>query len=242
MEIKIERSKLMLKRKDQTYTASYCIYKGQKKHTPLMLSALNEKEKSHYDTLKYEKRKSDYLIGRYTAKIAVNELLRIDLKSIQIDNGIFNFPIVRGKQIRNVQVTLTHCEDISIAIAFPEDHPIGVDLEKIDRNKMKLVKEIVNEKELALQEELNEFEMFTSLWTVKEALSKILKTGFTCNLQVFEVEKFNKTMFFFESKFLNFMQYKGYTIKKDEYICSIVLPLRTQLKLNNFNQSLIRII
>jgi 4'-phosphopantetheinyl transferase len=239
----MKKGKLFLKRKDEFFEAGYCIAKGTKDDIPKMINTLHANEEAYYYSLKHERRKASYLIGRFAAKEAVLELTGKDAKQIHVSNGIFNFPVVKGVQPDNIQITLTHCNDIAVAIAFPEEHPLGVDLEKIDAERHTVIKEIVNAGEMAqaLKEGVKKEEVFIFFWTVKEALSKILRTGFACNTEIFQIKEFYRTCNSFESRFLNFIQYKGYTIQSAGYVCSIVLPDKTSVELEDFNRSFIHV-
>lgn len=239
----MKKGKLVLKRKDGLFEAGYCIVKGKNDDTSKMIKSLHTNEEAYYYSLKNEKRKGSYLIGRFAAKEAVLALTGIGAKGINVCNGIFNFPVMKSAQLENIQITLTHCNDIAVAIAFPEEHPLGIDLEKINVERQTLIKEIVNAGEMAqaLKGGLKNDEVFTFFWTVKEALSKILRTGFACNTEIFQIKEFYKTCNLFESKFLNFVQYKGYSIQNAGYVCSIVLPDRTTVELDDFNSSFINV-
>lgn len=100
-----------------------------------IISHLHIQERNYYNTLKFEKRIRSYLSGRFVAKQAIAALTGEDkLTHIGIQSGVFTQPIVISNK-QNIQVSITHCEDYGAALAFPEAHPMGIDLEKINSSQ-----------------------------------------------------------------------------------------------------------
>jgi len=177
-------------------------------------------------------------MGRYAAKQAVAALcVEKDLRTISIEHGIFSQPVARNPWRQNIQVSITHCDDIGAAVAFPEAHPMGIDLEKVqDRHRAVLEKQLTaHEKTLFTSHFTSYQEFLTALWTVKEGLSKILKTGLTTPFSIFEVAKIgseaDKTFF----EFKNFIQYRATTINLNGYVLAIVFPKKSGLVFDQGN-------
>jgi phosphopantetheinyl transferase len=196
---------------------------------------LHAQERAYYNTLKFEKRIRSYLMGRFVAKQAVAALTGEDnLSGIFIQSGIFTQPIVASNQ-RNIQVSITHCDDFGAALAFPEAHPLGIDLEKIHgKNREALERQVTGlEKERINSLPVSYNTGLTFLWTAKEALSKVLKTGLMTPFEVFEISKIETYDNYLISYYKNFAQYKAvsFTIGNN-YVCSMVHPLKTKLDLD----------
>lgn len=196
---------------------------------------LHVKELKYYLTLAYEKRMKDYLSGRYVAKKAISAFVdNQDLGEILIQQGIFQQPIIKYPCEHNIQVSITHCDDLSASIVFPEEFPMGIDIEKISVKLKGTFKSQMteNEKEIVESFFYSEEAMLTLLWTAKESLSKVLKTGLTIPLEILEVTNLKKIGSIVLGEFKNLPQYCVSSIVFGEYVCSIVYPKNTVLSLD----------
>ncbi len=204
-------------------------------HCEEMLKALHAEELQYYRTLKFEKRKESYLLGRYSAKRAVAAFMdESNLSKILIRQGIFNQPVIFYLNEKKIQVSITHCERLGAAVAFPETHPMAVDIEKINSNKNHVLETQMTEKEKEL---IRTFsvpyeEMLTLFWTVKESLSKTLRTGLTAQFHIYEVNKIEKKHDYVISYFENFYQYKALSFRLGDYVFSAVCPKKIDLKID----------
>jgi len=224
---------LRLIRSKNIYTAMLCCcYFPRKMDYEGVVPYLHTQELSYYNTLKYEKRIRSYLMGRFVAKKAVGALIsEQNMTNIFIDHGIFNQPIVIANG-KNIQVGISHCEDFGVALAFPETHPMGIDLEKINPHQRDALEGQVTEWEkrnigcLPITYDMG----LTLLWTAKEALSKVFKTGLMTPFDVFEICKIELCDYYIACYYKNFPQYKVISFTMNDYMCSIVHPLKTQLR------------
>ena len=171
-------------------------------------------------------------MGRFVAKQAVAALTgEKNLTDIFIQSGIFTQPIVvSGKS--NIQVSITHCDDFGAALAFPEAHPMGIDIERIsNRERDVLEKQItMAEKEQLRSCPLSYESGLTLLWTAKEALSKVIKTGLMTPFEVFEISRIEMHDNYVMSYYKNFAQYKVISFAINRYMCSLVHPLKTKMQ------------
>lgn len=229
-------SKLLLKGMEETFKAGICIC-----HLPItadyleVLQYLHSQELNYYETLTVEKRKKSYLLGRYSAKHAVSALVgEENPQNILIKQGFFNHPIVINTNNQNVQVSISHCDDIGAAVAFPEAIPMGIDIELLDPNKTNVLESQMTEKEKKLIKSFpySYSAMLILLWTAKEALSKVLKTGMMTPFQVYEINYLTVKHSCIVSSFKNFTQYKGISFNLGCYVCTIVHPKSTEIFLN----------
>jgi 4'-phosphopantetheinyl transferase len=226
-------NRLDLVRPEETFKAALCFgFFIQMTDYEATIPYLHARERDYYNTLKFEKRIKSYLMGRFVAKQAVAALSgENNLSDIFIQPGIFTQPIVVSNQ-RNIQVSITHCDDFGAALAFPEAHPMGIDIEKIQLKNREALERQITESE---KERINCLPAsyntgLTLLWTVKEALSKVLKTGLMTPFEVFEISKIELYDNYQISYFKNFAQYKAisFTIGNN-YLCSMVHPFKTKL-------------
>ncbi|MFJ6208612.1 4'-phosphopantetheinyl transferase [Lysinibacillus sp. NPDC092081] len=221
-------TELILRSENEDYIASLCIcYSSILEQYLETVEYLHPKELDYFLKLSFARRIKSFLAGRYTAKNAVSFLTNDKkLNQILIKNGIFNQPIVVYPNNSNIQVSITHCDDLGAAIAFPESLPMGIDIERIDDNiKDVLESQITDSEKRIIQLLPYPYETsLTLLWTIKESLSKILRTGLTTPLHIFEINKIEIQNENIYSDFIYFSQYRTTSFIFDRYVCSIVYP------------------
>lgn len=224
--------KLNLVRLEKNFIATICCCcLSERTDYEEVIPYLNSQELSYYNSLKFEKRIRSYLIGRFVAKQAVSALSGEEkLANIFIQSGVFRHPIVVSGG-ENIQVSITHSENFGAALAFPEAHPMGIDLEKINVQQRAALEEQVTQREKSKIASLSiSYDMgLTMLWTVKEALSKVLKTGLMTPFEVFEICDARNYDNYILCYYKNFPQYKAISFAIRQYMCSIVYPLQTKL-------------
>ncbi|MFC8688789.1 4'-phosphopantetheinyl transferase superfamily protein [Brevibacillus porteri] len=152
------------------------------------------------------------------------------LERICIEQGILHHPVVNIANTTNVQVSITHCDDLAAAIAFSEELPMGIDIERInaDRNKVLETQMTVKESSLLSCLPYSYETTLTLFWTVKEALSKILKTGLTTSFHIYEISQVEARDGVVYSLFENFPQYRTASFILGDYVCSITYPKKTE--------------
>ncbi len=200
-----------------------------------IVDVLHPRELEYYNTLKFDRRKRSYLLGRYAAKQAIAAFVsEKDIRNILIQQGIFNQPFVTCEDAHNVQVSITHCDELGAAIAFPESHPMGIDIERMNKNKREVIEGQMTEAEKELMKALPTSHdiLLTLLWTVKEALSKVLKTGLMTPFKIFEVSTIKTEANYFVTYFEHFAQYKAFSFPFADYIYSITHPKKTVLDID----------
>lgn len=228
--------KLILNRPERVFNAygSFCFYPLWEQYQGI-IPYLHPAEREYYESLKFEKRIRSFLIGRYAAKRAVAALTgETDLTKILIQAGIFTQPIVTLPGYYNIQVSISHCDHLGTALAFPEAHPLGIDIEKIHQDKNEVLERQMTPAEIELiKTQPDSYEtMLTLLWTAKEALSKVIKTGLMTPMKIYEINKMEYHDHAYISYYKNFGQYKTISFKIGNYLCAIVHPMKTQLKMN----------
>jgi 4'-phosphopantetheinyl transferase len=233
------QGKLIFNRPDQKFTAGFCFIKADAPEFADK-SLLHPKELSYYYLLRSTQRRLSYLLGRTASKKAIGELIGSDqLASIFIDVGVFDFPVARVPYHANIQVSISHSRDIAVALAFPEEHPLAVDIERIDPDYLEAIESIVSEKEKILLSVcgLDIPTGYTMLWTAKESLSKVIRTGLMLEFDLMEVLAIENLGSCYVLTFLHFSQYKVITLKSDSLICSIVCPKNSMVICNDFGES-----
>lgn len=226
---------LNLMRPDAVFKAVLCCcFLSRVQDYENIVQYLHPEEHGFYARLQFEKRIKSYLMGRFVAKQAVAAFIgEEDLRSIFIQSGIFTQPVVVSNK-HNVQVSISHCDNFGAALAFPEAHPMALDIEKINPDKRAVLESQITEAERELLCTCSpSYDIgLTLLWTAKEALSKVLKTGLTTPFGLFEISSAEWHNTHTECHYKNFAQYKSVSFTVGNYVCSLIHPVKTEIHFN----------
>jgi 4'-phosphopantetheinyl transferase EntD len=196
-----------------------------------MMASLHPLEKLHIRKIKTEGRLKSYLSGRYVAKQVIATFEQVEKQDIIILNGIFGQPIIRSPKC-NIQVSITHCNEISAAMAFPRCYPMGIDIEIIKNRNRSVFNRLLSMTEIEIFKRLpySDCEVVTFFLSVKEALSKVIKTGLDISYTVFEISHIklvdNNPICFFKM----FPQFCTISYHYNGFFYSIAYP--TTIKIN----------
>jgi 4'-phosphopantetheinyl transferase EntD len=187
-------------------------------------------EKNRYDAFLSPARKAGFLNGRVASKSALSALVPTDLMSeIEIYNGVMYQPLIRESRYHGFQVSLSHSGDVAVAVAYPESHPIGIDIERHRPSGTSVIAGHVTEAERQLVTDLAHSMGYTMLWSARESVSKLLKTGMVANPLFYQV----KTIVLlaegvFELTFTHLFQYKALCFVADTYVVSLCFPKKSR--------------
>jgi phosphopantetheinyl transferase len=231
------RTKISLKQNNNEWIGGLCIA------NQLLMDLHNiqelffdDNDKEYYNSLIYEKRRSSFLLGRYCSKHSAAVFNNLLLTEISIQIGIFQQPVIHCPTQHNLQISLSHSDTIGFAITFPEKCPIGVDVEKICSTKTEAMISQMTIEEMSLPLILDSRnKQLTLLWTVKEALSKVLRCGIMMPFHILEIESIVYSKNIIRGHFKNFPQYHATSFVLDNYIFSIVSPKNIELNILDFN-------
>lgn len=195
---------------------------------------LHLEEQRVLEAYRYDMRKTSYLAGRLSAKKALTELFPSEApENFWIDTGVFQFPLVRNQRKPNIQISISHCDELGLSLAFPEAHPMGIDVEELSAHKEEtLWTQLMGEERLLLKNMgMDHLSGFTAVWSMKEAMSKTIKTGMMLDFKTFEIEKICLEQGMLMSYFKYFAQYKALSFLGQKYAVSLVLPRKTETDL-----------
>lgn len=154
---------------------------------------LHATECATLEGLTVNNRRHDYLLSRYAAKSAAATWggLR-DMRTFAITPGAFSQPVLTGFSPPCPGVTLAHSGGVAVAIAHDIGHPMGIDVERLVPDKLETTRTQTTPAEFALVQKsgVREAEGLMLLWTAREAISKALRCGLTCPLQILAVRSF----------------------------------------------------
>lgn len=236
MSIDIYQQTLSLKRETSVFNSQFCFtvsdllkLKQEKENF------LHPKELAYFQGLAYERRQQSYLLGRFIAKNAITLYQPgAQPNEVVIENGVFDFPVVVYPGKTNIQVSYTHCQDHVAALAFSELQPMAIDIEKIDAERTHVMASQLIDQEKAFIQQIDSKDLlYTLLWTAKEALSKVLRTGLMTPFELFAIHKLTAlNSYSWQLEFGNFGQYQALSYRLGHYMMTIVLPKKTRLTFN----------
>lgn len=228
---------LQLKREEMSYSCSICLTNSQFSESE-STNILHQEELKLLNDRQTSKRKEEILLGKYVAKSAFLHATKhpsVQMTDFHIKKGTFEHPVLYTAFAHQHQLTVSHSKSFGASICFPEAHPMGIDIEALEKIKPKVISTKCTQQELELLEQhLGSNHLAAAyLWTAKEALSKCIKTGLMvdfCLLEVSSIENIQEGVS--EVRFSNFYQYKGLLFHSEEIACAIVLPKKTTLDLS----------
>jgi 4'-phosphopantetheinyl transferase len=189
-------------------------------------------EAAYFAGLHFLRRRQSFLLGRYAAKLALLRLLKTaDPKVIEIGRGVFEQPLISYLSARAPGVTISHCDEIAVALAFPSGHPMGVDIEQIDLDRLVTIRSQMSpvEREWARSAGTDELAFSTLIWTAKEALSKALLCGLMSPMEIFNLAEFYPLGHrVWGGLFQNFAQYKFIGCISRRVAMAVVLPKKSE--------------
>lgn len=139
-------------------------------------TVLTDVEKKYYDGFGSEKRKAEYLAGRFLAKKVLSQLVAItEVASIlKSTDGKPYFDEPYG----NFSISITHSRGIIVVIVFPSTMNYGIDLEYFDSNRITTMKYGLKKNFFDIEQQ--DVEEITTLWSLKEAVYKTgVREGFS---------------------------------------------------------------
>ena len=140
---------------------------------------LSEKELAFFQTLKFPKRRTEWLGGRLALKTLVAQAARVSLTQVEVlPQETSGKPqlLVRGESAKWAY-SITHSHGWAAAAVSQECRFLGIDLEKIQHRIHAWAEDFFHLQELTAMDDA----FLTALWTRKEAVVKLLGTGLTLN-------------------------------------------------------------
>jgi 4'-phosphopantetheinyl transferase len=224
---------LLLKRGDQSFEifgAATSFAEYERLHD-WASNFLTRSELDFFKNLSSCARQRSYLMGRFTAKVALGNLLKEpSLHKIGISPGVFGQPGVVYWCEEAPGISISHCDEFAAAIAFPSGHPCGIDVETIRSTQVDVLQSQMSHSELkwAAQAEGSFAQNCTLAWTAKEALSKVLKCGLMSPMEILELSQVLPLgEGLWEAHYCNFPQYKSLCCTNGLAVMSLVMPRKS---------------
>jgi 4'-phosphopantetheinyl transferase len=150
------------------------------------LDWLSLEESASLRRMRVPKRRSDWLLGRWTAKQAVVRMLRLDstpgtLASVELLAGPDGAPVLQiGGNSAPVTVSISHREGMALCVITPAGFAVGCDLERIEAHSEAFVSDYFTPGEQGVLLESPNTDrprLVALMWSVKESVLKLLHAG-----------------------------------------------------------------
>jgi 4'-phosphopantetheinyl transferase len=140
---------------------------------------LTQREIKMYDDFKVEKRRSEWLCGRYALKLLATDFFAFDMLQMEVHNVSSGKPVLLVPGGTHLPVSITHSGEYgAAAIAMLGDN-IGVDIEVIEERGKEWADMCFHEDELSSTDSA----FLTELWVKKEAILKFLGIGLSIDMK-----------------------------------------------------------
>jgi 4'-phosphopantetheinyl transferase len=147
---------------------------------------LSESEAVHLDSLRFEKRRKDWRLGRWTAKLAVVAYRNLrghsqTLRDVEIRPAASGAPdVFFAGQPAPVTISLSHRDGIAICAVAPSSVALGCDLEIVEPRSESFIADYFTaeeEESVARARAEDRSRLLTLLWSGKESALKALREG-----------------------------------------------------------------
>lgn len=156
---------------------------------------LNPTELAKFDSFYFEKRRGDWLIGRWTAKCLLQAILRqehdefVSREALEIFNTRDGAPHCRiGGRIIPLQLSISHSH--GYALCAVDADAIGADLEMVEPRELSFTTDYftANEQAHFAAAACSERDMvITGYWSAKESVLKAMHAGLNLDTRAIEI-------------------------------------------------------
>ncbi|MBG0566151.1 4'-phosphopantetheinyl transferase family protein [Actinoplanes aureus] len=191
---------------------------------------LHRRERQRLARMRHERRRADYLAGRWAAKAAVTHLCAVpEPAAIWLEPGVLHQPVLGGPGTGDVAVSLTHSQQVGAAVAFDVAHPVGIDLERADPLRAGTLHSALTpgEGEITRGLRLDPLLAATALWTAKEALAKFLRVGLSIDMSLLEVAAWRTEGEWWRLEYRHVVSMKALVLAVDDWLLALCVPIRT---------------
>jgi 4'-phosphopantetheinyl transferase len=161
---------------------------------PTGLDWLTAGERERLEGFRFDKRRRDWLLGRWAAKIALLEisgLPRRHIRRFEIDSAPSGAPLPRlDDSPYPVALSLSHSHDRAFSAVSREAPALGCDIELVEPRSERFVETYFTAAERAHVEEAHPSyrdTLVTKIWSAKESTLKALQTGLRADTRSVEV-------------------------------------------------------
>lgn len=171
------------------------LYTIQGRHQlPTGLDWLTAGERARFDEFRFEKRRRDWLLGRWAGKQALSGILDVPdryIGRIEIGSAPDGAPLpTLDGQPCQVQLSLSHSNDRALAAVSDGTAALGCDIELVETRGANFVETFFTAAEcarIARADHRSRDTLVTMIWSAKESVLKALRTGLRADTYSVEV-------------------------------------------------------
>jgi phosphopantetheinyl transferase len=126
-------------------------------------------------------------------------------------------------------VSISHSGQWGAALAFPERHPLAIDIEEVNPDRAEAIRSQLTAAECRLLK-MDAPDLIVA-WTIKEALAKVIRCGMMTPFSVFEIATIQHEENRMVATFTNFAQYKANSFFCSGMAITLVTPKNTTFQL-----------
>ena len=183
---------------------------------------LSQQEAAFFQTLRFPKRRVEWLGGRFALKELVRACSGVSYREIEVLPHPSGKPVLRVKGEESpLAFSITHSHGWAVAAVSADERFVGIDLEKIEHRLNTWAKDFFHPSELTGTGDA----FLTALWTQKEAVVKVLGTGLSLNS--YDVRCINGQVSFFVSALAAYTRLgsPALTLQTDERLAGFMFTL-----------------
>lgn len=184
---------------------------------------------------RFPAKKQGFVLGRLAAKRALGALLdEPDLRRIEIRAGVYGQPLIRHPRAGSVEVTVSHSHGLAVALAYPAEYPMGIDLETVSAvSAQSVIGELgASPPELTwlATGSLDDATACCVLWTAREALGKALRIGLNSPLGILALSEIRaEGKGAWSGRYLNFPQCQILSRVQSGRVLTLAMPREAEL-------------
>jgi len=153
---------------------------------PAELDWLSTQEASRVNEFQFAKRRADWLLGRWTAKLAVASHLRLccdraTLRNVEIIATPSGAPeVMLSGKLLDIAISLSHSSDMAVCALTGSGRTLGCDLEQVEPRSDAFITDYFTADEQALVRRSSAeccWRLVALLWSAKESALKALRAG-----------------------------------------------------------------
>lgn len=177
---------------DQEFIDIYYLYTNELENcTPDVMNILDESEKETFDAYQREEKKQEFLTGRYLLKNVLSYQFNTTPSQIAFKISRYGKVLLDHKNSFNTKIdfNLSHAKGL-VVCALIMDYPIGIDVEKMDRDLNEIGQRFFHPSEIAyIDHHKDRFKkkLQYELWTKKEAFVKAKGLGMFLPFNEFDI-------------------------------------------------------
>ena len=134
---------------------------------------LTKRELEVYKAFKIDKRKREWLGGRYALKTLACDFFNFDIKYMEVKNLASGKPVLIVPGGTKLPISITHSGAYAAAAIALTGQSIGLDIEAVEQRTPAWAQQCFDKREISS----NSAPFLTQLWAEKEAILKFLGVG-----------------------------------------------------------------